>query len=158
MNDRIGHLAGDAVLAEAAERVRDVVRTADVACRVGGDEFAVILPESSLEDAEQLYSRHPAGDLDARRSARPGACTSPPASPSCSPEDDSISLFERADDALYRGEGGRQGPQAVCRLAEVLCTSSLGDLLLQSDPSDAPWPRVECGSSARAHNDMSGRR
>src|SRR5438552_2275792 len=57
VNDRIGHLAGDAVLAEAAERVRDVVRTADIACRVGGDEFAVILPESSLEDADQLYRR-----------------------------------------------------------------------------------------------------
>src|SRR5256886_5407617 len=57
VNDRIGHLAGDTVLAEAAERVRDVVRTADIACRVGGDEFAVILPESSLEDADQLYRR-----------------------------------------------------------------------------------------------------
>src|SRR2546429_9415912 len=50
VNDRIGHLAGDSVLAEAAERVRDVVRTADIACRVGGDEFAVILPESAIED------------------------------------------------------------------------------------------------------------
>ena len=57
VNDRIGHLAGDAALAEAAERVRDVVRTADIACRVGGDEFAVVLPESSLEDADQLYGR-----------------------------------------------------------------------------------------------------
>ena len=43
INDRIGHLTGDAVIAESAERVRDVVRTADIACRVGGDEFAVIL-------------------------------------------------------------------------------------------------------------------
>src|SRR5207247_5837138 len=57
VNDRIGHLAGDAVLAELAERVRDVVRSADIACRVGGDEFAVILPESSLEDGDQLYRR-----------------------------------------------------------------------------------------------------
>src|SRR4029453_16716045 len=57
VNDRIGHLAGDAALAEAAERVKDVVRTSDIACRVGGDEFAVILPESSLEDADQLYRR-----------------------------------------------------------------------------------------------------
>jgi GGDEF domain-containing protein len=47
INDRIGHLAGDAVIAESAERVRDVVRSADIACRVGGDEFAVILPESA---------------------------------------------------------------------------------------------------------------
>ncbi len=57
INDRIGHLAGDAVLAEAADRVREVVRSADVACRVGGDEFAVILPESTLKDADQLYRR-----------------------------------------------------------------------------------------------------
>src|ERR1700694_1436207 len=53
VNARIGHLAGDGVLAEAAERVRSVVRTADIACRVGGDEFAVLLPESSLDDADQ---------------------------------------------------------------------------------------------------------
>ena len=47
INDRIGHLSGDGVLAEAAERIREVVRSADIACRVGGDEFAVILPEST---------------------------------------------------------------------------------------------------------------
>ena len=57
INDRIGHLAGDSVLADAAERVRDSVRSADIACRVGGDEFAVILPESTLLDADQLYRR-----------------------------------------------------------------------------------------------------
>src|SRR5438270_3320386 len=57
VNDRIGHLAGDAVLAEAAERVRDVVRTADIACRVGRHEFAVIMPESGIEQAEQLFGR-----------------------------------------------------------------------------------------------------
>src|SRR5213595_2016747 len=57
INDRIGHLAGDHALAEAAERLRTVVRSADIPCRVGGDEFAVVLPESSLADAEQLYRR-----------------------------------------------------------------------------------------------------
>ena len=57
INDRIGHLAGDSVLAEVADRVRDVVRHSDIACRVGGDEFAAILPESTLADAEQLYGR-----------------------------------------------------------------------------------------------------
>ena len=56
-NDRLGHLAGDAVLAAVAERLRDAVRQSDVACRVGGDEFAVILPESGARDADQLYRR-----------------------------------------------------------------------------------------------------
>src|SRR5207237_5668658 len=68
VNDRVGHLAGDSVLADAAERVRDVVRSADIACRVGGDEFAVILPESELTDADQLYRR-----IQAAVSARPVA-------------------------------------------------------------------------------------
>src|SRR5690242_16034807 len=47
INDRIGHLGGDAVLAETAARARGALRAADIACRVGGDEFAVLLPEAS---------------------------------------------------------------------------------------------------------------
>ncbi len=57
INDRVGHLAGDALLAEVGERIQSVVRGADVACRIGGDEFAVILPEAVRSDAEQLYRR-----------------------------------------------------------------------------------------------------
>ena len=51
INDRIGHLAGDAVLAEVADRIREVVRRADIPCRVGGDEFAVIVPEVEVGQA-----------------------------------------------------------------------------------------------------------
>ena len=47
VNDRVGHLAGDAVLAQVADRLRDQVRSVDIGCRIGGDEFAVILPEST---------------------------------------------------------------------------------------------------------------
>ncbi len=54
-------------------------------CRVGGDEFAVILPESTLADAEQLYRRAPVRRLDHARPAQPSACTSRPASPSSRP-------------------------------------------------------------------------
>src|SRR5436190_5108761 len=57
VNDRVGHLTGDAVLAEVAERVRSVLRRADVPCRVGGDEFAVIMPESTLDQADQPFVR-----------------------------------------------------------------------------------------------------
>ena len=108
INDRIGHLAGDAVLAEAAERVRDVVRSADIACRVGGDEFAVILPESTLGDAEQLYRRvelavasRPLGPFE-RVHLSAGLAE-------LRPEDDAKIFFERADEALYRAKETGKG-------------------------------------------------
>ncbi|HMI98204.1 MAG TPA: sensor domain-containing diguanylate cyclase [Gaiellaceae bacterium] len=100
INDRIGHLSGDGVLAEAAERVREVVRSADIACRVGGDEFAVILPESVLSDADQLYAR-----LQKAVSTRPvgqaGPLTISAGVADLQPDDDAIAFFQRADHALY---------------------------------------------------------
>ena len=103
INDRIGHLAGDAVIAESAERVRDVVRSADIACRVGGDEFAVIMPESTLTDSDQLYRR-----LQAAVSARPigqaGRLSFSAGIAELKPEDDPTVFFERADEALYRAK------------------------------------------------------
>ena len=103
INDRIGHLAGDAVIADSAERVRDVVRSADIACRVGGDEFAVIMPESTLADADQLYRR-----LQAAVSARPvgqaGRLSFSAGVAELQPDDDPTAFFERSDEALYRAK------------------------------------------------------
>src|SRR5215216_4500143 len=103
INDRLGHLAGDAVLAEVAERVRSVVRSADVACRVGGDEFGIILPESTLADAEQLSHR-----MQAAVASRPigdaGNLQLSAGAAELRPEDDATKLFERTDDALYRAK------------------------------------------------------
>jgi diguanylate cyclase (GGDEF)-like protein len=103
INDRIGHLAGDAVIGESAERVRDVVRSADIPCRVGGDEFAVIMPESTLADADQLYRR-----LQSAVSARPigqaGRLSFSAGVAELKPEDDPTIFFERADEALYRAK------------------------------------------------------
>jgi diguanylate cyclase (GGDEF)-like protein len=108
INDRIGHLAGDAVLAEAAERVRDVVRSADIACRVGGDEFAVILPESTLEDADQLYRRiqH---NVSARPIGQGGKLYLSAGVAELRPDDDAVTFFQRADDALYRAKDAGKG-------------------------------------------------
>jgi diguanylate cyclase (GGDEF)-like protein len=103
INDRIGHLAGDAVIAESAERVRDVVRSADFACRVGGDEFAVILPESTLADADQLYRRLQAA-LSARPIGQAGRLSFSAGVAELRSEDDPTVFFERADEALYRAK------------------------------------------------------
>jgi diguanylate cyclase (GGDEF)-like protein len=104
INDQIGHLAGDRVLSQASERLRDAVRSVDVACRIGGDEFAVILPESSAVDADQLYRRvHNAmrgtslGPEGHRLRVSAGIAE-------LEHGDTAASLFERADGALYRAK------------------------------------------------------
>ena len=108
INDRIGHLAGDAVLADAAERVRDSVRSADIACRVGGDEFAVILPESTLMDADQLYRRIQQS-VSSRPIGQEGRLFLSAGVTDMRPEDDAVSFFQRADDALYRAKEAGKG-------------------------------------------------
>jgi diguanylate cyclase (GGDEF)-like protein len=107
-NDRVGHLAGDAVLAAVAERLHGAVRRADLACRVGGDEFAVILPEAGAQDAEQLYRRIQfavgSGSAGPAERVRVSAGIA-----ELRPEDDPVSLFQRADEALYRAKQGGKG-------------------------------------------------
>ncbi len=57
VNDVFGHAVGDDVLAELADHLRATVRTSDVVCRIGGEEFAVILPGSHEEQAVALATR-----------------------------------------------------------------------------------------------------
>ena len=104
INDEVGHLAGDRVLAQAADRLREAVRSVDVPCRIGGDEFAVILPESSAADADQLYRR-------VHNSMR-GVALGPEGRglhlsagiAEIEHGDTAASIFERADAALYRAK------------------------------------------------------
>jgi diguanylate cyclase (GGDEF)-like protein len=122
INDQIGHLAGDRVLAQAADRLREAVRSTDVPCRIGGDEFAVILPESSARDAEGLYRRvHGsirgtalAGDEERLRLSAGIA--------ELQHGDTAASLFERADAALYRAKGGGKDRVDVARTGDELAS------------------------------------
>jgi diguanylate cyclase (GGDEF)-like protein len=57
INDRQGHRAGDAALRLVAQQLQRVVRASDVCARVGGDEFAVAMPETSIERTREVAAR-----------------------------------------------------------------------------------------------------
>jgi diguanylate cyclase (GGDEF)-like protein len=118
INDQIGHLAGDRVLAQAADRLREAVRSVDVPCRIGGDEFAVILPESSAIDADQLYRRV--------QSSMRGTALGPDEDrlrlsagiAELQHGDTAAGIFERADGALYRAKDLGKDRADIARTAE----------------------------------------
>jgi diguanylate cyclase (GGDEF)-like protein len=57
INDRQGHRAGDAALRLVAQQLQRVVRASDVCARIGGDEFAVAMPETAIERAREVAAR-----------------------------------------------------------------------------------------------------
>jgi diguanylate cyclase (GGDEF)-like protein len=114
-NDTFGHEAGDTVLASLGAMLRAMSRVGDVACRYGGEEFVLILPEASLPDA-----RRRAEEIqDAIRGLRVTHGGRPLEGVRCSmgvaafPEhgDSGGALLRAADAALYRAK--REGRDQV---------------------------------------------
>jgi diguanylate cyclase (GGDEF)-like protein len=70
LNDTYGHAAGDAVLRSFAALMQDSLRQSDLVCRYGGEEFAFLFPESTLDETEKLAERFRAmlADYDIRLS------------------------------------------------------------------------------------------
>jgi len=108
INDVRGHLAGDRALRDAAAAITGACRVCDVAGRLGGDEFGVILPDVSME--AELVARRVL-DVVGRQaglSASIGVAVSAPG------EIDALALMTRADVSLL--EAKRQGKRTY-RLA-----------------------------------------
>lgn len=107
VNDQHGHAAGDQVLVQAAGRIQEIIREADIAFRVGGEEFLVLLPDANAEVARQVAERLRRALVDAPFECRGrtmtvstsvGVVTFDPLI------DDWERLLRRADQALYRAK------------------------------------------------------
>jgi two-component system cell cycle response regulator len=121
INDTYGHLFGDHVLRQVAETISHSVRTLDVAARYGGDEFAVILPQTEAQGALRVCERLlrnvsslevTQGKISVRVSLSLGLALYP-GEGVASVED----LLRAADDALYRAK--RSGRNRVCAVSAV---------------------------------------
>jgi diguanylate cyclase (GGDEF)-like protein len=108
INDRLGHPAGDTVLVAIAESVRAVTRESDIACRFAGDEFCIIVPESSRDDAELLADRVSLS-IRQQKIDKLGALKISAGVAELRTTDGAAELFKRADDALLRAKGDGKG-------------------------------------------------
>lgn len=125
VNDRGGHAAGDAVLVEVANRIRALVRDADTAARIGGDEFVVLLealdrdPSIALVQAETLAGKLLAA-LEAMPSHGPVRCSASVgvtlfSGLSLSHEQ----LLSRADGAMYAAKSAGKNRVRVVQALEL---------------------------------------
>lgn len=116
VNDTLGHDAGDLLLCQVADRLRECVRESDTVARLGGDEFTLILPNLTDPDhvgaiAQKILTRLSApfmiGDDAANVTASIGIALYP------ADADDAESLLRKADQAMYRSKKGGHGRYEV---------------------------------------------
>jgi two-component system cell cycle response regulator len=110
VNDARGHLAGDGVLRQVGELLRREARSVDIVARFGGDEFVLVLPETTQEGAvifaERLRAR--IGEHDFAEAGQPLYVTVSVgvAAMSAAQSETAEGLIARADSAMYEAKGG----------------------------------------------------
>ena len=125
VNDRLGHLRGDELLGAIGAQLARTLRTSDVRCRYGGDEFLVILPDTPVLGAQQVAEglRQAIAALKFGDANRTAVTISVGVAAAIPGELDVNAFIDRADDALYRAK--RTGRNRLCvavppSLAEAL--------------------------------------
>jgi two-component system cell cycle response regulator len=111
VNDTYGHDAGDAVLKEVVSCIEDAVRYEDTVGRIGGEEFAILLPEANTEGASIVLERvrENIGALEFTHNGHTFSVTASIGLTDVEPDDVTMdAALKRADEALYAAkDGGR---------------------------------------------------
>jgi diguanylate cyclase (GGDEF)-like protein len=120
VNDRYGHLAGDAILSAIGAQLATALRNTDVKCRYGGDEFLIILPDTNLAGAERaaavVVDQVGRIHVDAH-----GSAVTPTVSVGVTAaldgEHEPATVIARADQALYEAKRSGRNRAVAARLA-----------------------------------------
>jgi diguanylate cyclase (GGDEF)-like protein len=111
INDAFGHMVGDDVLRAFAQRLREFLRSADICARFGGEEFVIVLPETSLSAAMEVGERIRNGIAQAPLLNKPRVRATVSIGVATMEKEQSINeLFAAADAAVYvaKNEGRNQ--------------------------------------------------
>src|SRR4029079_410169 len=142
VNDEYGHPVGDRVLAEAAQRIAAEARAIDSVGRIGGEEFAWLLPDASAAETLAAAERVRAA-MRARPFAHGLALTASIRGCDLASAPDAATLMERADQALYWAKA--HGRDAALRWTATTASAAARARGLTRAPGDtrgAPRPRV----------------
>jgi two-component system cell cycle response regulator len=108
VNDTYGHIAGDEVLKGFADRIRRIIRGGDLLCRLGGEEFVVVMPNVPIDVARRVAERARVAIEEAPfvidRSGQTIPITVSIGLAERGRDVDAEALYERADRALYRSK------------------------------------------------------
>jgi diguanylate cyclase (GGDEF)-like protein len=108
VNDRFGHSAGDELIRSFSQRLTKVIRGSDLAVRLGGDEFLVLLPECKPEGVGQVLSR--LSGLKVECGGQSLEVSFSAGWTNLAAGESADELLRRADDALYANKRARRKP------------------------------------------------
>jgi diguanylate cyclase (GGDEF)-like protein len=113
INDQLGHAAGDLMLKCFSERLQRAIRGSDLAVRLGGDEFMVLLPECRADEVGHVLSR--LEETEFEYDGKKVACRFSRGWTDYKPGETSAELMKRADEALYANKRAGKKKRDITR-------------------------------------------
>lgn len=118
VNDTLGHAAGDAALVAVGRLLESLMRTSDLVCRVGGDEFVVLLPDTDEVQVVTVVERLRA-HLPALARVGLGVRGLSLGVATYEKGDDELRLLSRADDQMYQDKRGARANDVEDAIAHI---------------------------------------